>query len=109
MSGQRHPVESLLRHHAYFGTTPSADDLDDLKLPDATLRRVRDAAAKAVEMRESGDRAGANEYAADASLEILGDLPAEQRDPNYAHVDPLERVSDPAELAARIPRFGGGA
>lgn len=98
----RHPVHALLAHHAYFGTLPNADELDELKLDTEHRQAVNDAAAEAQKIRGTGNRGQANEYALEAAFDIVADLPAEQRDPNYGHTDPLADVSDPDQLAEAV-------
>lgn len=104
----RHPVEALLRHHAHFGTTPKAKELDELQVTPAVRDRIRKAAGDAAEIHASGHKGPANEHALQASLAIVDDLPPGQQDPDYLKVDPLEDITDPGELAARIPRYGRG-
>lgn len=103
----RHPVESLIRHHAYCGTTPDARELDALKLDPEDRAKVRQAIGDALEIRATGNQAGANQYALEASLTIVTDLPREQRDPAYAHVDPLADVDNPDQLAAAVMSQSG--
>jgi hypothetical protein len=99
----RHPVVDLLRHHAYFGTEPNAEEIDDLKLGPTDRRLVRKAAETAASLHAEGEQGRAHQYALETSHEIVADLPEAQQDPNYNPApDPLAGVTDPAELAAAV-------
>jgi hypothetical protein len=87
---------------------PDAGELDELELAPEHRRAVVNAAREARELRSGGDRSGANNYAIESALSIIADLPSEQRDPRYAHRDPLRDVTDPDELAAHVGRVRGG-
>lgn len=98
----RHPIESLLRHHASFGTVPTSDELDDLALNRKDREKVKDAANHAARLYRHGDRLRADQAAHEASRQILNDLPEEHRDPRWGHRDPLADIDDPDELARHI-------
>lgn len=89
MSITSHPVAQLLRHHAYFGTTPKASELDKLQLSREHRALVRRAADEAAHLHAEGEQGRGHEHALRRSYEIVGDLPEAQQDPRYLHVDPL--------------------
>lgn len=100
---RRHPVTQLLRAAA-LGEIPSDEDLDALELPQADRRRVDDAAVVIAATKASGENAKARQLAEEAAEEIVNSLPADLVDPDYLKSDPDEHVTDPAQLAARVPR-----
>lgn len=101
----RHPIHSLLAHHAYAGSEPTTEELDELKLASTDRQAVRIAAAEARRMHADGFRGDAHTHAYERAREIVADLPPEQQDPNYIRPrDPLAGLN-PDELAVRIPRI----
>lgn len=100
----RHPVTTLLRESVSNGERPSREDIDALKLPAEHRLQFDQAVDDCLGIRETGARGVANEAAHEASLALVNALPLRLRDPAYNYRDPLTDVTDPAELAAAIPR-----
>jgi hypothetical protein len=98
----RHPLTSLLAHHADFGSLPTREELDDLNLSsehrDAALQIAQDAKR----LHADGNRPAAGRHAIEHATGLVADLPDEQRDPRYLHRDPLADITNPDELAAHV-------
>ena len=104
--GRNHPVHGALIDAAYQGRELTPDELDNLKLDPDDRRRVAALAREAAQIHATGERAKAWEHVLEHGAELLDTLPAAQQDPAYLQArDPLADVTDPVELAARIPRF----
>jgi hypothetical protein len=102
----RHPIHSLLAHHAYAGSTPSAEELAELKVDAAATAAVKAAAAEARELHSAGEQGNAHVLAHEHSHTIIAGLSQRQQDPRYLTPDPNDGLENlgPAELAARVPR-----
>lgn len=108
MSLRQHPVFQTIREAAYFGTgaLPTKQDLDRLDLSAAARREVEQACQRVAEIHDTGHHSDAWSACDDAASRIIDTLPDEQRDPGYLQKpDPLADVTDPMELAARVPRM----
>jgi hypothetical protein len=92
-----HPIRQLLTAAA-MGAFPDDNELDELELDDDIIEDIRDAAARIVAIRASGNRGAARREATEAAHDIGDRIPAGWRPPA------LDRT--PAQLAADVYHDG---
>jgi hypothetical protein len=96
----------LILGAAHFGQRglPSEQDLDALKLTTEQRRRVAEACEDYADLHREGDRRSAWDDAGKVAAEIIGELPAEQRDAAFYEPERDELAGlNPEELAALVP------
>lgn len=110
MSIRQHPVYEAIRDAGYFGerAVPDAAELDRLGLSGSAREKVAKACRAVADINATGHHQEAWDAADTAARQVIDGLPEAQQDPDYlATPDPLADVTDPRELAARVPRFNG--
>jgi hypothetical protein len=104
-----HPVRQLIRHAAYTGEVPSRHELERLELSPSVRKKITDACRECAEIHATGEKANAWNRGDEHAVAIVGDLPEEQKDPEWFE-GPREEdliAGDPSALAARVPRLHG--
>jgi hypothetical protein len=103
-----HPVQRLIRDSAHHGArgVPSRAELDALALSDADRAKVAKACleAAAAFTECGGNRKPVWAAADETAAKIIGELPEDQRSPNYiedAKPDPTDTMT-PEQLAAHV-------
>jgi hypothetical protein len=106
---RRHPIVVTIQDAAMGGRRglPSKAELDALKLSPSLRADVAEACEHVARMHGTGEQKMAWHVGYEKAAALLARVPVAKQDPaHYAPPDPHADVTDPAELAALVPRHG---